>query len=112
MKKLSPNSNIRWTSNRIILPEHRKALQEHKKQKNRIPKPILDEQELEQISFIIADSLYNNFHLSITYWDNYKYHTITGIVKFFDYINKTITVQTSEDIIKISINCLKHVQKL
>lgn len=49
INKLTPNSNLRWESSRMMLPEHVEAINRHNIDKLRIKQPVLDEQEIEEI---------------------------------------------------------------
>ena len=48
--KLTPGSNMRWESSRMILPEHREMWLRHQKEDRMKFRPLWDEQQLEEFS--------------------------------------------------------------
>lgn len=80
MNKLSKGSNMMWESSRIIIPEHREAYLEMIKDNKRKERPVLDEQEIEEITIRLTESLYNDRIVTIKIFDPFETIEITGKV--------------------------------
>lgn len=94
--KLSPDSNILWESSRMILPEHRERLIQHRKELNKRTKPERDEQALESIIRGLAAAIYTKEEVSIVVWDEYEDRVFQGKIIKLDQINKRIKVENEE----------------
>ncbi|MGG3623876.1 YolD-like family protein [Bacillus gobiensis] len=81
---LSPGSNMRWESSRMMLPEHREALLARKREQLKVKKPMLDQQQIEEFESLIRDSIEFVFPLEFKVYDDGHFREITGLV---DYIN-------------------------
>ena len=90
--KLTHGANIRWESSRMMLPEHREALIDHKRRSNIQPKPILDDQELQEISNAVYSSFIQKSLISLVLYGEYENRTINGIVQRVDPIRQQIRV--------------------
>lgn len=77
MKKLE--SNGLWQT-KFIVPEFREAILKQQKEHKRIPRPQLDEQELDIISRAIGHSYSTGCPLHLTLYDPFEPKEITGIV--------------------------------
>ncbi len=80
----------------IFMPEHVKMLKQiafdDKKQK----KPQLDEQELEEIGFVVMDSLNYTLPIKVTIWQDGFFQALTGIVDKVDMLMKYILFESDE----------------
>jgi hypothetical protein len=90
--KLTPGANLRWESSRMMLPEHVEALREHKRKSNIQPKPILDDQELQEISNAVYSSFIQKTLISLVLYGQYENRTINGIVRRVDPIRQQIRI--------------------
>lgn len=82
--KLTPGANLRWESSRMMLPEHVEALLDHKRKSNIQPKPILDDQEMQEISNAVHSSFIQKTLISLILYGQYENRTINGIVQRVD----------------------------
>lgn len=69
-----------WESSRMMLPEHKFAINIKSKDEGRKERPILDSQELELIECILAESLNEHKMITITLYDEYEDVKLNGIV--------------------------------
>ncbi len=67
---------IKWTS--LMLPEHVQALKQLYDQQNHKPKPILDEQKIEEIEFALQFACKDDLSISVTYYKDYDFKTVQG----------------------------------
>ncbi|RYL93854.1 YolD-like family protein [Sporolactobacillus sp. THM7-4] len=78
ISKLTPGWNLRWESSRMMLPEHVRALNEHKSSMKKIDRPQLDEQEWEEIGRIVHEAVIENKPADVKYYKDGKIKTMTG----------------------------------
>ena len=109
MTNINDRGTIKWTS--IMLPEHVRMLDkifnEPEKKKN---KPVLDEQEIQEINMKIHQAIHQNKTIISTYFKNHDYKTISGKLQKVDVMNKCIQLNDEEntkiiihDIIDVSL---------
>ncbi|MMZ62241.1 YolD-like protein [compost metagenome] len=79
---------------KFILPEHREAIKVHLMEDRRKDRPMLDDQELEQIQQRLAESYGQHQQITVLIWDEYEDREVTGII---------IAVQTYLGEVKVSI---------
>lgn len=88
MSKLNGNDelkrgNLLWESSRMMLPEHKEALQNYRKECVKKTKPTLDKQQLDEISSAIQVSYQSNAPITLTvfeeYEDRYKFGIVTNV---------------------------------
>ncbi|GAB7387339.1 hypothetical protein BSNK01_11750 [Bacillaceae bacterium] len=80
ISKVTRGSNLLWESSRMILPEHKQALNEHRRrqeweEQNR--RPELDEQELQEMTYRLQEAFHTQKEAVIKFWDDRE-----GIVAF------------------------------
>ncbi|AXF56756.1 YolD-like family protein [Salicibibacter kimchii] len=68
--KLTPGSNMRWESLRVILPEHRERWLQHREGMKKVEKPELEEQKWEEFEQTIRESMEYGSFLEFTYWED------------------------------------------
>lgn len=90
--KITPGSNLMWEASRIILPEHKEAILEHRRKQRLQPRPQLDEQEIEKNELAIHDSYEQQKPVTITKYTLQGNVTITGIVEKVDTISRQIKI--------------------
>ncbi|WP_332694549.1 YolD-like family protein [Halalkalibacter lacteus] len=74
--KISKGSNLRWEGSRIMLPEHVQELRKRKFEQTKVAKHELDEQELQELGFVVIDSLKHELEVKVTYLISYFYYPI------------------------------------
>ncbi|WP_088105602.1 YolD-like family protein [Halalkalibacter urbisdiaboli] len=105
--------NLLWESSRMFLPEHKQALLARKETLKKVPKPLLDDQELQEIGYVVMDSLHYTLSIEVEYWEDGFFKVVNGIVNLVDYQMKFIKLETeSFGVMKINIDCLRRVERL
>ncbi|MFT8709689.1 MAG: YolD-like family protein [Sporolactobacillus sp.] len=66
--KLTPGSNKRWEAMRMMLPEHIAALRQDKVEAQKVPKPMLGEDQLQEINAVLFSALSERRVVDIKYW--------------------------------------------
>ena len=79
--------NKKWTA--MMLVKHRKELKELKEHEDDKEKPTLDDQEKEVINTKLQQAIHNNLAITIKYYENKSFKTITGTIKKTD-VNKGV----------------------
>ena len=74
--------NKKWTA--MMLIEHRDKLKELKEHEDDKEKPILDNQEKEMINTKLQQAIHNNLTITIKYYEDKSFKTITGTIKKTD----------------------------
>lgn len=95
--KLDPNSNMRWNM-KIILPEHQEAIEKHYRDKKKIAKPILDEQQYEDINRTLYQAMYDNLTCKVSVYTDGFINVLEGGITHFDYVLKRIKLEFNEEV--------------
>lgn len=82
--KLTPGSNLRWESSRMMLPEHIEAILHHNRTKNNKERKELDEQELKLISLALQQSMQTKQAVTLTMFDLVEDLQVIGVVERLD----------------------------
>ncbi len=77
-KKLERNGL--WESSRMMLPDHKETYIAHQQQLDKKKRPVLDEQEIEMISYLIAQSMLTGEEIMITVFEEFQEREIIGRV--------------------------------
>ncbi|RBW68259.1 YolD-like family protein [Bacillus taeanensis] len=77
----------------MMLPEHKTMLSQLYKDQDKVEKPELDQQQLEEIEQTICEAMTFNQELTSTYYKNGKFELLVGKVHFLDEMNKTLHIQ-------------------
>lgn len=96
----------------FFMPEQVGMLREMNVEEKKQKKPQLDEQELEEIGFIVMDSLNHTLTIKVTVWRDGFFTSLTGIVDKVDMLNKYILFETDDDEIKITIDDITAVERV
>lgn len=110
MNKLSKGSNMMWESSRMMIPEHKAALNKMHKNQKKLNKIILDEQEKE----ILNEQLYlANTHqltIQIDYFNDGWIEQAIGKIKHINIQQQTLhlhdaerTTINFEDLLKVDV---------
>jgi hypothetical protein len=84
MNKLTPGSNLRWQSSRMMLTEHVEAILHHNRTKNHRERVELDDQELQIITTALQQSMHTKQAVTLTMFDLVEDLQIVGIVERLD----------------------------
>lgn len=112
MNRYLKRGNLLWESHRMFLPEHKQALLQRKQQLREVAKPLLDDQELESIGIVAADSLNYEIEIVLEYWKDGFLYSIIGVVDRIDLNKKQIKVLHQNEDIFIPIDCLKRADRI
>ncbi|KSU83430.1 YolD-like protein [Fictibacillus enclensis] len=85
---LKDRGGIKWTS--LMLPEHVKALREFDWDITKIERPVLDEQQLEEINETICAAMEFNKAVKIAYYKSGRIETTNGHIHYLDVHNKQV----------------------
>ncbi|MDF2536479.1 MAG: YolD-like family protein [Bacillales bacterium] len=92
MNKLTEGSNMRWESSRMMLPEHVARIREDIENEKKIDRPILAEDELEQIGRMLQEAIEKRCPVDLSYYkDGFIKQKICYISKL-EPIYKQLTV--------------------
>ncbi|SDH89355.1 YolD-like protein [Alteribacillus persepolensis] len=94
--KLTPGSNLRWESSRMILPEHREKWLNHQKQQAKQKKPEMDPQRWEELEWMLGDAMRNDAVLCFTYWRDGFFHKIIGRCSYINHVQKQFHLATGD----------------
>jgi YolD-like protein len=87
---VNDRGTIKWTS--IMLPEHVEMLQEILEEQERQEKPILDEQQQEEINLKLWMALKNDLTVELKYYDNHDFYKAKGKITSINKQNKYISI--------------------
>lgn len=92
---LRDRGNIKWTA--MMLPEHVERIKQLAIELNKVPKPLIDEQQYREMEQTISFAFANNKPLSLTYWEDGFYKTIIGKLKNVNRSNKQLHIIDDTD---------------
>jgi len=76
---IKDRGDIKWTS--LMLTEHREALKKLKQEESYIEKPELDEQQLEEMNYLIQKAVREKTRVRIIYFKENRIQKIEGVIK-------------------------------
>ncbi|MFD0716455.1 YolD-like family protein [Paenibacillus sp. GCM10027626] len=95
VNKLTPGSNLFWESSRMMLPEHKLEIVQHRESLKKREKPQLDSQAIEDIMYKISESQEYKSEITVTLFDEYEDEQITGYVVRVDERRGKILLQAA-----------------
>jgi hypothetical protein len=109
-KIIRDRGNIKWTA--MMLPEHVGMLRELKMNENNKSKPLIDEQQFEEMNDLIRFAIETNNSVIVTYYQEYDYKVVVGVIERYDPARGCIRIDNdgtfltidTEDIIDIKSN--------
>ncbi len=104
--------NMLWESHRMFLPEHVQALRDRKEEMKKVDKPLLDEQELQEIGIVVMDALNHELDVRIVYWKDGYFKEVIGVVNWVDYLEQWVKIYVDDEAEYIDIDCLKSVERV
>lgn len=84
----------KWVS--LMLPEYVQSLKELEMDNLKVDKPILDEQQYEELNGLIFEALANHKLLQFSYYSNGAIEIVTGKISFLDDLKKEIHILDKE----------------
>ncbi len=95
----------------MMLPEHKEQIRQSNEKDHRIEKHELDPDELERLGQVVMDSLHYTKSVSITYWHQWEYHEVTGIIAQVSKDQKQVKLELeNSEVIYIAVDCLRWVE--
>jgi hypothetical protein len=95
--KLTPGTNLKWESSRMMLPEHVEALRFHHEDKKRKQRPDLDEQELMEIDRMIRQYIDSDVELYMVVFGEFEDREIKVKFKKIDPQLKRVKIEHGDD---------------
>ncbi|MDQ0299619.1 REP element-mobilizing transposase RayT [Salibacterium salarium] len=95
--KLTPGSNMRWESMRMILPEHREQWLKHQEKAKKSKKPVLDEQQWEEFEWLLSEAIQEKEELKFTYWEDGYFYDVIGYCHYINTKQKQFHIKNDED---------------
>ncbi|QQK78981.1 YolD-like family protein [Salicibibacter cibi] len=83
MREYLQRGNKLWEGSRMFLPQHKQALLDHKKEQQKVKKPELDEQELEELNQTFHMALANKAPVTFTYYQEGQFSELVGYIDGF-----------------------------
>ncbi|QDI92266.1 YolD-like family protein [Salicibibacter halophilus] len=97
MNKLTPGSNLRWESSRMILPEHREQWLRYRSSQQKSAPPLLDEQRWAEMEWTLRQAMEEGAPLTFTYWEEGEIREQRGMCYFIDHTLGRFHVQAADD---------------
>ncbi|MED4456138.1 YolD-like family protein [Metabacillus fastidiosus] len=99
---------IKFTA--MMLPEHKGSLKQLLEDEKKIPKPILDEQRIEEIETIILNAMEFNESLIFQVYKKGALIEVVGTTHYIDHLNKELRIKDDKDKVHlIKFNNIVHV---
>lgn len=98
----------------FMMPEHIKKLKEYEREEEKVIRPILDEQKVEELNELILESMELNLTLIFTLFNGYlgRFNTIKGKVHYIDTHNNQLRIiDDNEEIHRLFFKELVDIQK-
>lgn len=92
----------KWVS--LMLPEHVQSLRELEMENEKVKKPVLDEQQYEELNRVILCAFAEKKLLQISYYSRGTIKVAAGSISFLDHIKKEIHIldqDSNKTILKI-----------
>lgn len=87
INKLTPHKNLLWESSRMMLPEHKEAILQHRRKQTESVKPQLDEQRLDELSKIMTEAVQLQEDVCIVVYHPFQRQVLCGKVTRVDRLN-------------------------
>ncbi|WP_052398650.1 YolD-like family protein [Geomicrobium sp. JCM 19039] len=107
--KLTPGSNMRWESSRMILPEWREAWLDHQKDHKKVAKPVLDEQQWDEFALVLNDCMEHNQLIKFTYWQDGLFFEVLGHCHYVNHDQRQFHVLAGEDVHYLKFDVVSNI---
>ncbi|MDL4839717.1 YolD-like family protein [Aquibacillus rhizosphaerae] len=107
---VNDRGTIKWTS--LMLPEHVEMLKKLWNEDKTQTKPLLDEQELEQINLIMLEALESKFLVSITVFNRQISREYRGIITSINRNNHTLKLMGANGLLTIELVDVIEIEKI
>jgi hypothetical protein len=96
VNKLTPGYNLLWESSRMMLPEHKERIIGHRESLKRKERPVLDEQEMEELALKVGESLETGRPVTLKLYGEVEDREVTGVVTRIDPQAGRIRLRTAQ----------------
>ena len=96
VNKLTPGYNLLWESSRMMLPEHKERINSHRDSLKRKARPVLDEQEMEELALKVGESLETGRPITLKLYGEVEDREMTGVVTKVDPQAGRIRLRTAQ----------------
>ncbi|MCM3291806.1 YolD-like family protein [Paenibacillus sp. MER 180] len=86
-----------FEGSRLIIPEHREAMLRHNRERQRIQRPVIDEQEWEQIGNRLQESMQERTTITVLLFDPFEQIEVTGVVVDIDMYGRRFKLLQDEE---------------
>jgi len=87
-KKLRGNGM--WESSRMMIPQHRDAIREHRRNARKRQRPELDEQRWEELQIAISDAVESKRPVAVRCWGVYEDEIHVGLIERVDVLTRRL----------------------
>jgi hypothetical protein len=108
MLMLKDRGTIKWTS--LMLPEHVEQLKKLWDDDKLTHKPLLDDQELEEMSLECINAYENDLTVEIIVHMEGNANAIQGKIMKIDQQNQQLSIQTADTLEKVSFSKIVHLK--
>lgn len=98
LSQVKDRGNKKWVA--MMLPEHLKLISEYVDDQKKIPKPVLDEWDLDIIQENIQIAMKRNVDVEVKTWKNGEFNFQIGSISLVDLKRRTIEM---EDVFKSNV---------
>lgn len=95
---------MKWESSKMMMPEHVEMLNKLWEEENDIEKPILSEDQLQELNQTIADACEYRTTVDLQYHKNKRMHVATGTIENMRPQQKQILVETEDGLDYLSFD--------
>lgn len=81
-----------WESSRMILPEHKIAMNRQSREAKRKPRPQFDEQFVEEVSQFLVEAHYTRKPVNVRMYDEYDDAYVIGVIERLDTLTRRFMV--------------------
>ncbi len=89
--------NKKWSA--MLLPEHRERLRQMAEDEQKVVKPRLDADQLEDLNYKLQAALIEKRIITITYFKNHSLINVTGMIIKCDLINYILHIKENDDLL-------------
>ncbi|WP_055107621.1 YolD-like family protein [Paenibacillus ihumii] len=100
-KKLQGNGL--FESSRMMLPEHKEAYIMHQQNLRKNSRPQLDDQEMERISMLLAESMHSKKEVELVLFKEFDVSKLTGIITRIDQQQKSVRLTQRNDFVWVQV---------
>ncbi|KAA6446966.1 YolD-like family protein [Bacillus swezeyi] len=92
---LRDRGSIKWVS--MMLPEHVELLKEYHESLDKVKKPVLDEQNYEELNEMICAAMEENKPLQFSFYQRGKIKELTGHIHYVDALKQELRIKSLSD---------------